>query len=168
MGKLIVIKFDRYRRADELLKELRKMQNSHLLDLEDACAVRKAENGKLRLRQALNLAAMGIATGSWWGALFGLLLGGALPAVAGMSLGAIIGGYSSRWADYGIPDELIYTLSDKLAPLNSAIFILLKNTEKEQLMEHLKGFGGSILHTSGDNQEAEDLQKALAGHRQAA
>jgi len=55
MSDLVVLDFDGVGTADEVLTKLRGLQKEHLIDLEDACVVVYTENGKVQIKQALNL-----------------------------------------------------------------------------------------------------------------
>jgi uncharacterized membrane protein len=46
MSNLIVLDFDGIHTADEVLNKLRALQKEHLIDLEDACVVERAKDGK--------------------------------------------------------------------------------------------------------------------------
>jgi uncharacterized membrane protein len=115
MGNLVVLGFDGMHTADEVLNKLRSMQKEYLIDLEDACVVEREKTGKVYIKQAVNLTALGAAAGgsrgALWGALVGLLF---LNPLAGMALGAITGAgagaLSGSLADYGIPDDFVKKL----------------------------------------------------------
>ena len=114
MSDLVVLDFDGVGTADEVLTKLRGMQKEHLIDLEDACVVVHTENGKVQIKQALNMTAFGAARGASAGMLVGALAGLLLlNPLAGMAVGGLtgmgIGALSGSLADYGINDEFIRT-----------------------------------------------------------
>jgi uncharacterized membrane protein len=92
MNNLVVFDFDGIHTADEVLNKLRSLQREYLIDLEDACVVEREKGGKIHIKQAVNLTAMGAAAGgargAMWGALVGLLF---MNPLAGMAIGAISG-----------------------------------------------------------------------------
>ena len=49
MSNLIVLDFDGIHTADEVLNKLRSLQKEHLIDLEDACVVERAKDGKVHI-----------------------------------------------------------------------------------------------------------------------
>jgi uncharacterized membrane protein len=63
MSNLVVLDFDGVHTADEVLNKLRSLQKEYLIDLEDACVVERDKNGKVYIKQALNLTAVGAAGG---------------------------------------------------------------------------------------------------------
>src|SRR5215472_15555851 len=107
MSNLVVLDFDGMHTADEVLNKLRSLQKEYLIDLEDACVVERDKDGKIHIKQAVNLTALGAAAGgtrgAMWGALVGLLF---LNPLAGMAIGALAGAgagaLSGSLANYGI------------------------------------------------------------------
>ena len=92
MSNLIVLDFDGIHMADEVLNKLRSLQKEHLIDLEDACVVERAKDGKVHIKQAVNMTALGAARGGSMGALWGTLVGLLfLNPLAGMEIGAAAG-----------------------------------------------------------------------------
>ena len=73
MSSLVVLGFDGIHTADEVLNKVRPMQKEHLIDLEDACVVERDKDGKVHVKQAVNLMALGAATGGVRGMLLGTL-----------------------------------------------------------------------------------------------
>ncbi len=81
------------------------------LDLDDACVVIRNQDGKVQLKQAVNLTAIGAAHGMRTGVLVGLLAGMLiLNPLAGMALGGLagtgMGALSGSLVDFGINDRL--------------------------------------------------------------
>lgn len=75
-----------------------------------ACVVVRDQNGKVRLKQSLNLVGLGAMSGGTWGTLLGTLIGLLfLNQLAGLLTGAAVGAgtgaLSGALADYGIDDE---------------------------------------------------------------
>jgi len=92
MSTLIVLDFDGIHTADEVLNKARSLQKEHLVDLEDACVVERDRTGKIHIKQAVNLTALGATSGGTWGALWGTLVGVLfLNPLAGMAVGAVVG-----------------------------------------------------------------------------
>ena len=55
MSELVVVGFDTTDEADRALTELQRMQTEYLVDLEDAVVVIRAPDGKLRMKQSVDL-----------------------------------------------------------------------------------------------------------------
>ena len=75
MSELVVVAFNGRDTADQVLNDLRSMQRDYLVDLEDAVVVTRDAEGKLNLKQSVNLVGMGAMSGGTWGALWGVLVG---------------------------------------------------------------------------------------------
>src|SRR6266542_2954669 len=99
MSELVVVGFrkDMYR-ASEVLNTLMEMNDSWVVDLNDAVAVYRDYKGKLRVDQSYQLTTgQGAALGGLMGVMIGALLaipftGGASGAAAAMAAGTLSGG----------------------------------------------------------------------------
>src|SRR5499433_3623985 len=140
MSDLVVLDFDGVGTADEVLTKLRNMQQEHLIDLEDACVVVHTEAGKLQVKQAMNLAGFGAASGASSGILIGALVGLLLlNPLAGMAVGGLagagFGALSGSTADYGINDAFIKNPGKAIPKGSSALFMLITVSARHLLPE---------------------------------
>ena len=125
MSQLIVVGFkkDMYR-ASQVLNQLQAMNDDWVVDLHDAVAAYRDQNGKLRVDQSYQ---MTTREGAGWGGLMGSLIGLTLaipftggataPAAGALAAGALAGGAlgagagaidASWWKDeFGIPDDFV-------------------------------------------------------------
>src|SRR5215813_7916496 len=150
MSNLVVLDFDGMRTADEVLNKLRSMQKEYLIDLEDACVVERDKNGKIYIKQAVNLMALGAAGGGGRGALWGTIVGLLfLNPLAGMAIGAITGAGAGALAgslsDYGIRDDFIKKLSETIPAGSSAIFVLFKSATEDKVLRELAPYKPRVL-----------------------
>jgi uncharacterized membrane protein len=167
MSDLICIAYKDRETADKVLNELRELQAPHLVDLEDACVVVRDDNGKVHLKQALNLTMAGAASGSLWGGLFGLLIGmmflnPLLGWIAGFAVGAGAGAISGKLSDYGIDDRFIRSVGSNIQPGSSALFVLVRKMTTDKVLPEIQKFGGTVLRTSLSKDQDEQLRKTLA------
>jgi uncharacterized membrane protein len=167
MSDLVCIAYKDRETADKVLNELRQLQVEHLIDLEDACVVVRDDNGKIHLKQAVNLTAAGAASGGMWGGLFGLLIGmlflnPLLGWLGGLAVGAGAGALSGRLSDYGIDDDFIKSLGSHIQSGSSALFVLVRKVTPDKVLPEIQKFGGTVLKTSLSNEQDEQLRKALA------
>ena len=92
MSDLVVVGFDTVDEADKVLLKLAALRKEYLVDLEDAVVVVRDGEGKVHLKQSLNLAALGatsgLLSGTLWGGLVGLLF---LNPLAGIAIGGLTG-----------------------------------------------------------------------------
>jgi hypothetical protein len=92
--------------ADHFLNELRGLEKEHILELEDACVVVRDGDGKIHLKQSVNLVAVGATRGASFGMLMGTLVGVLfMNPLAGLLGGGLYGAWSGalkgRLMDYG-------------------------------------------------------------------
>jgi uncharacterized membrane protein len=167
MSDLVCIAYKDRESADKVLNELRQLEVEHLIDLEDACVVDRDDNGKVHLKQAVNLTAAGAASGGVWGGLFGLLVGmlflnPLLGWLGGLAVGAGAGALSGRLADYGIDDDFIKSLGSSIQPGTSALFVLVRKVTPDKVLPEIQKYGGTVLKTSLSKEQDERLREALA------
>ena len=164
---LIVLDFDGIHTADDVLNRLRSLQKEHLVDLEDACVVERDKNGKIHIKQAVNLTAFGAASGGAWGALWGTLVGILfLNPLAGMALGAVAGAgtgaLSGSLTDYGINDDFVRKLGETIAVNSSALFVLVRSVTEDKVVAEIEPYKPRILKTSLSKEEETKLKEALS------
>lgn len=167
MSNLVVLGFDGLHTADEVLNKLRSLQKEHLIDLEDACVVERDDGGKIHVKQAVNLTAMGAKAGGLWGAMWGTLVGILfMNPLAGMVLGAAVGAgsgaLSGSLADYGIDDDFVKKLGDTITPGSSALFVLVRSATEDKVLPEIEPFKPRLLKTSLSNEQEEKLKAALS------
>ncbi len=168
MSDLVVLDFDGVGTADEVLTKLRGMQKTYLIDLEDACVVVHTDAGRLQIKQAMNLAAMGAASGASGGMLIGALVGLlVLNPLAGLAVGGLagagFGALSGSLSDYGINDDFIGNLGKTIPRGSSALFLLIRRSTPDKVLPELEPFRPRVLKTSLSNEQETALKAALAG-----
>ena len=158
MSNLVVIGFEDEHTAFEMRAELVKLQKEYLIEMEDVVVVTKDEKGKVKLHQAANLTAVGAVGGSFWGMLLGMIF---LNPLLGAAVGAGAGALSGKLRDIGIDDNFIKGLGETITPGSSALFVLVRKSTPDKVLEELKGFKGKILKTSLTADKEEALREAL-------
>jgi uncharacterized membrane protein len=166
MSDLVVLDFDGVGTADDVLTKLRGMQKQNLIDLEDACVVVHTEAGKIQVKQAINLGALGAARGLSSGMLIGALAGLlVLNPLAGMTLGGLagagFGAFSGSMADYGINDEFIQNLGKTISKGSSALFLLIKRSTPDKVLPEIEPFKPRVLKTSLSHEQEDKLRAAI-------
>jgi uncharacterized membrane protein len=73
MSDLVVIAFPTEAKAEEVRQQLLAMQKEYLIELGDAVIAVKDAQGRVKLNQLLNTTAAGAVSGTFWGALIGLI-----------------------------------------------------------------------------------------------
>jgi uncharacterized membrane protein len=158
MSTLVVIGYNELHKAEEVRLTLVKLQKDYLIDMEDAVAAVKDAKGKIKLHQAVNLTATGAISGGFWGTLIGLIF---LNPLLGFAAGAAAGAVSGTLSDVGINDQFMKELAATMQPNSSALFVLVRASTPDKVLEEVKGTGGTILKTSLSHEDEVKLQAAL-------
>ena len=153
MSNLVVVGFNNAADAFEMRGALAKMQAQYLIEMEDAVVVTRNETGAVQLHQAVNLTAAGAASGAFWGSLLGA------------AVGAGSGALSGKLADIGINDRFMKDLSATLTPGSAALFVLVRRSTPDKVLEGLRPFAGKgrVMQTSLTKDKEEELRKLLEG-----
>jgi uncharacterized membrane protein len=169
MSELVVVGFDDIHEADRALTELSRLRQEYLIDLEDAVVAIRDPDGKLHLKQSVNLIGAGAASGGLWGAMWGSLVGllflnPLIGLVAGAALGAGSGALSGSLVDYGINDDFIRSVGQTLRPNTSALFVLVRKVQPEKVLSEISShFRGHVIRSSLSPEQEARLQAALSG-----
>ncbi len=155
---LVVIEYDDMYKAEEMRLKLQRMQKEYLIDLDDAVVAVKDEKGKIKLHQMVSLTGAGAASGGFWGALIGLIF---LNPLLGLAVGATAGAVSGALTDVGINDNFMKDLATGLPIGGSALFVLVRRSTPERVLEEVAGTGGKIIKTSLTHEDEAKLQAAL-------
>ena len=164
MSDLVVIAFPTEAKAEEVRQKLLAMQKEYLLELGDAVVAVKDAKGNIKLNQMINTTAVGAVSGTFWGALIGLIF---LMPLAGAAIGAASGAIGGALTDVGLDDKWMKETAEVIQPGSAALFVLVRKLTADKVLEGLKGEGGTVLKTSLDHTKEEALKAALAGVRAA-
>jgi uncharacterized membrane protein len=159
MSTLVVISYPEAAKAEEVRQKLIQMQKDYLIDLEDAVVAVKDTKGKVRLHQAINLTAAGAVSGGFWGTLIGMIF---LNPLLGLAVGASAGAVSGALSDVGINDQFMKDLAANMQAGGSILFVLVRKSTPDKVLEEVKGTGGTILKTSLSHEDEAKLQAALS------
>lgn len=173
MSELVCIAFKDSGTADRVLNELRAMEKNYVLDLEDAVIVVRDMDGKVHLKQCVDVfggaTTHGVSLGVLWGGLMGLLfmnpLAGLIGSLAGGAGAGVVTTAASEFgllSDYGIPDNFIKQLGRTIKQGTSAIFLLIRSVDQDKLLAGFSPHEGTILKTSLSKEQEEKLRAALA------
>ncbi|PZV15711.1 MAG: hypothetical protein DCF20_10025 [Pseudanabaena sp.] len=158
MSSLIAVGFNDEFTAEAVMLELRKLQQGHLIDLEDAAIAIRNKEGKVKIKQTQELTASGALSGGFWGLLFGFIF---FNPLLGWAVGTIAGGISGALTDIGIDDNFIRDVGNTITPGTSAIFVLVRRATSDKVLEDLSKFNGKVLKTSLSNADEAKLQEIL-------
>jgi uncharacterized membrane protein len=138
-ARLVVLGFDDELSAFALRNLLVELEDESILDIGDAVIATRNSKGKVRLHQSLPLtsgmASVGGVSGMFVGAM---LLDPLFGAIAGIAAGAVL----SKFRDIGIDDAFMKELGETLTPGSSMLFVLVRRSQPEQILERLNPFAG--------------------------
>ena len=160
MSSLVVVGFPTEAEADQVRRELVDLQRERLIALEDAVVVERDGEGRVHLRQAINLTAAGAVGGGFWGALVGLLF---LNPLLGAAVGAGVGTLSGALADLGIDDGFLREIGDTLPAGGAALCVLLRDSTPDRVIERLRFHApnAQLLRTNLSHHDEERLRTML-------
>ena len=158
MSDLVVVAFDNETDAEKLQTEMKRLQKEHLVTLEDAAVVVRKADGKVKVKQSTSLVGAGALGGAFWGLLIGLVF---RAMWWGLAIGAVLGALRGKFKDIGIDDKFIKEVGETIQPGNSAIFLLIRESTPDKLIDELKGYKGTVLKTSLSTDDEAKLRAAF-------
>jgi len=158
MSDLIVVAFDNETDAEKLQAQMKRLQKEHLVTLEDAAVVVRKADGKVKVKQSTSLVGAGALGGAFWGLLIGLVF---RAMWWGLAIGAVLGALRGKFKDIGIDDTFIKEVGETIQPGNSAIFLLIRESTPDKLIDELKGYKGTVLKTSLSTDDEAKLRAAF-------
>jgi uncharacterized membrane protein len=157
VANLVAIAYDDLDQAKQAMGTIDELVKEHSLTLEDAVIVEHQPGGKMKLHQP-SLAGMGAASGALWGGLIGLIF---LMPLFGMAIGAASGAAGGAMSDYGIDDDFMKELGNKLPEGGAAIFVLVREATRDKVVPEISKYGGQVIQSSLSNEQEAALQEAL-------
>jgi len=160
MSSLVVVGFPTVEEAEQVRRQLTDIQKEMLISLEDAVVVENDKDGKVHLRQAVNLTKAGALGGGFWGSLVGLLF---LNPLLGAAVGAGLGAASGSLTDLGINDGFLREVGQTLSPGTAALCLLLKDSTPDRVIERLRNHAphAKLLRTNLSHTDEERLRQML-------
>jgi uncharacterized membrane protein len=184
MQDLIAVGFPGTHRAAEVLRQMKSLDAKGTIELADAVAVHRSEDGRLHVDRSVEATSK---EGAALGGLVGAILGAALiaPLTAGASVaaaatavgasmlglgsvGSVVGASDATdWkAKYGVPEEFVQQVGGMVQPGTSAIFALVRSDKDPvTLARRFSGYGGTVLRTTLSSAKAARVQKTIAARR---
>jgi uncharacterized membrane protein len=160
MATLTVLKFDTPQGAAGMLDKIKSLQKQQLIKVQDAAIVTWSEGKKgPKTQQLVNLAGIGALDGAFWGMLFGLIF---FVPWFGMAVGAAFGALGGKMRDYGIDDDFIKNLREKVTEGTSALFLLTSDAVMDKVTEELKGQKFELIASNLTKEQEDELMAAFS------
>jgi uncharacterized membrane protein len=165
MSELIVTGFKGEFTADEVLLDLFKLEQVHLVDLEDAAVAARKKDGTIKIRHTNILVKADATLGSEVGLVVGtMLLNPLMCTLIGGVVGAAVGETVKVLEHIGVKDDFIRDVAETLKPNSSAIFILIRKSIPGKVVEELSRFKGRLLRTTLSPTQEAELKNILMEH----
>ena len=148
--------------AFSLRELLCEMEEDNVLEIGDAVVATRSPRGKVRLHQSLPLVPLGTAIGSFTGLLLGIMV---LNPLFGAVAGAAAGATTASLRDAGIDDAFMKGIGETLTPGTSALFVHVRRTKPDEIIERLKPFAGQckVLQSTMTPENEARLRDLLEG-----
>ena len=157
MANLIVLKFPTAEGAGTMLSTLENLQKQQLIQVRDAAIVTWPMGArKPKTKQLNNLTGAGALGGAFWGMLFGLLF---FIPFFGLAVGAAIGAIAGHYAKYGIDENFINQVREKVTEGTSALFLLTSGAVVDRVAEAVKGQQFELIQTNLSREQEDQLRK---------
>ena len=140
----VVVKYAGQDTAVRALAVIDQLSKEKAISFEDAVAVYKDENGKLKIHKSSKIITGrkgGIAGGAT-GFIIGTLMGGpVLGALVGAATGATVGKLT------GLEGDVKKQLDEELSPNDSALCVVIKKINWSQVLDEMRphNFGGKVV-----------------------
>jgi uncharacterized membrane protein len=166
MSQLVAIAYPDEHQAAEVMEVMARLHEEGIfggegiIDLEDAAAVSKDGEGRIKLEGAISRTAAGAASGLFFGSLIGLVF---FMPMLGMLFGAAAGALAGKFADLQHIDDFVLQVGDNMPPGSSAILMLVRRADPEKALAVLRQYGGTVIRTTLPDDAEARIRAALAG-----
>ena len=159
MASLTVWKFNTAQGAGQMLAKLESLSKQQLITVQDAAIV-SWESGKKKPKttQAVGLTGAGALGGAFWGMLFGLLF---FVPFFGLAVGAAMGALAGHFSDYGIDDNFIKEVREKVTEGTSALFLLTSDAVVDKVQDAFKDAKMELIKSNLSAEQEAELQEAF-------
>ena len=157
MSNLTVVSCPTAEGAQELSDVLWTAAIDGLIEIEDMAIVRRNLEGPPKMWQVVQPddTRTSLLSGAFWGATLGTLF--VLP-FTGTATG-VVAGLAGTGKDFGIDDDFIERVRDRLEPGTSALFLLAEASDIDALRDRLLPLDFDIMSTSLDPEREAELRE---------
>ncbi len=158
MATLTVFRLETEGGAAQAVSLIEKLQKRGLIQLHDAATVTwNYGSRKPKTTHLSHMTGRAALDGAFWGMLFGVLF--FIPFL-GMAVGTAVGALNGKFKDYGINDDFIKSIRDRVTEGTSAVFLLTSGAVKDKVVEAAKSLPKFELITSNLSDEQEAVLRA--------
>lgn len=158
MATLTVWKFDDPDAAMSVRDRLLGLQSRRAITVHDAVVVSwPADKKQPRTHQLASTTGTATAGGAFWGLLLGVIF---FVPLIGMAFGAAMGALSGSLTDFGIDDDFVRAVRERVTPGTSALFLLSSDADRDEIRSELGDMSGELIATNlgvGDEAALKEL-----------
>jgi len=160
MTTLSVLEFNSPDGADQALRILQRLQQQQLIKLLDAAVVTWPQGSKgPKTRQMVSTVRAGALGGAFWGFLIGLIF---FVPLLGLAIGAAGGAIGGALTDYGIDDNFIKQIREKVKPGTSALFLMSAHAVVDRVVAELKSLNPELITSNLSDEQESRLRELFA------
>ena len=146
MANLTVWKFETPEGAQEALNKLTELSKQQLIQVQDAAVVSWPAGKKSPTTKNYgSMTGQGALSGAFWGMLFGLIF---FVPFFGLAVGAAMGALAGKFSDYGISDEFIKQVREKVTEGTSALFLLSSGAVMDKIAPAFAGVKMELIQSN--------------------
>jgi uncharacterized membrane protein len=157
MNQLIVVAFDHFDDARDVMRRLRELERLDRISFEDTALVERDPDGTAHVRDEVSGTT---ETATAIGAVVGGLLSAMFPLV-GIAVGAAVGALIGAALDRGVDPAFVDEVKNTLRPGRSALFLVVRQADADALLAALRDYRGDVLQTTLSSETADALRQAL-------
>jgi uncharacterized membrane protein len=158
MSHLVAIAYPDQRQAADVMETLKQLHEVDIINLDDAVAVSKDGEGRIKLEGAMSRAAVGASGGFFLGTMIGLVF---FMPVLGALFGTAAGALAGKLADVGQIDDFVIQVGDNMPAGSSAILMLVRKADPEKALAALRQYGGTVIRTTLPDDAEARIRSAL-------
>jgi uncharacterized membrane protein len=159
-GHLWAIGYDDMGRAEPVRHEILKLGDKHCLILLDTAVAVRYPDGSVTLNGEPFVSVPYFRGHGFASFLAGLALGA--PPLTGPAAGALVRAVGSTAAEVGIDEDFINEVQALMKPGTSALFVLDQEGDMDEILQGIRGLGGTVIKTNVDVKRARLIQSTLA------
>jgi uncharacterized membrane protein len=161
-NSFLVIVYPEKSRARNVLKALKQMRSSKLIDLEHAVYVTRDGRGRTQLREFGFRRKKNIVGDSITGLVAGSLL---LAPIDGATLAEATDTVKQKLANLHVDESFNKAVRTELQPDSSAIFLLIQKASPSEVIPRITPYGGTVLETFLSDVDKTRLEEAIRAAR---
>lgn len=161
MATLFAVIYPSSSEASSAFDQAKALEKAGYMRILEQALISKDNSGEIKIGDENHPVLKGAGVGAIVGALTGAMF---LIPVAGLALGAAVGGLLGRHGKSGAEDDFKrfqQTVTSELQPGGGAILLLIQTDATDRVVNDLGRFGGKLISYDLSDEQLADLQKEI-------